>query len=259
LSCESRPIVHFGDNGLWRDDQGNEHGEYHEIEEALGPERASGNSPEVPINKFSKRTTRLPASVKVWQRLFLQERDGYSCRICRLDGKEARLEIDHINGDPRDNSPENLRLLCHKCNVNEYSRRFKSMLANSAGGSKREKTHPPPLESLVGERSGECERKDALPVRDESLELMINREKEPLFRRVVLDMVLSRPRPVSVFDALHEGAERVGISPLTARRYLDKMTSKAGALRVGHGRRGHESLLPRESYYTPQDEREDAI
>jgi len=32
------------------------------------------------------------------------------------------------------------------------------------------------------------EREDALAVWDESLELMINREKQPLFRRKVLDL-----------------------------------------------------------------------
>ena len=58
--------------------------------------------------------------------------------------------------------------------------------------------------SLMDGSSGECERKHGLSEGDESLELRINREKEPLFRRVVLELALSRPEPLAVYDALHE-------------------------------------------------------
>jgi len=208
-------------------------------------------------SRLPKKSARLHSSVRLWQVLYLRERDGSSCMICRADGRGVRLEIDHINGDPRDDSPENLRLLCHRCNVNEYHRRVDAIVT----GHEREKTAPNSVMSEIGkERSGECERNDvearkcsgdrSLPdVKHASLELIINREKEPLFRRMVLKLAIGRSEGLTVYDALNEAAERVGISSITARRYLDKMISRAGPLRLGQGRRGHELLLPRESYW----------
>ncbi len=49
---------------------------------------------------------------------FLIERDGNVCACCGISewmGKSLSLEVDHINGDPSNNMPDNLRLLCPNC------------------------------------------------------------------------------------------------------------------------------------------------
>lgn len=45
----------------------------------------------------------------------LLENKCYNCGINSWNGKPLTLQLDHINGDNRDNRIENLRLLCPNC------------------------------------------------------------------------------------------------------------------------------------------------
>ena len=60
--------------------------------------------------KFCKRT--------ILYRLLSEER-GNHCSICGIDSvwnnKPLRLQVDHINGLPFDNSLDNIRLVCPNC------------------------------------------------------------------------------------------------------------------------------------------------
>lgn len=58
--------------------------------------------------KFDTRTVRK----------FLIERDGYACARCAISewmGAAISLDIDHIDGDPKNNDPANWRFLCPNC------------------------------------------------------------------------------------------------------------------------------------------------
>jgi 5-methylcytosine-specific restriction endonuclease McrA len=49
---------------------------------------------------------------------YLSYRDGYSCSECGLKkwkSKDITLDIDHIDGNKRNNFPTNLRFLCPNC------------------------------------------------------------------------------------------------------------------------------------------------
>lgn len=51
-------------------------------------------------------------------RKYLAEARGYKCEVCGLSdwqGKSITLHVDHVNGDPSNDRPENLRLLCPNC------------------------------------------------------------------------------------------------------------------------------------------------
>lgn len=51
-------------------------------------------------------------------KVYVVERDGYSCRECGIsnyNGKEISLQLDHIDGYANNNMPDNLRLLCPNC------------------------------------------------------------------------------------------------------------------------------------------------
>lgn len=50
----------------------------------------------------------------------LIHRRGHRCEICNLTswmGQEIPLEVHHLNGDNKDNSPENLQLVCPNCHA----------------------------------------------------------------------------------------------------------------------------------------------
>ena len=51
-------------------------------------------------------------------RKYLAEARGYKCEVCSVSdwqGKPITLQVDHINGDPSNDRPDNLRLICPNC------------------------------------------------------------------------------------------------------------------------------------------------
>ena len=49
---------------------------------------------------------------------YITERDGYKCNCCGLFdwlGEPISLDLDHIDGNNKNNFPDNLRLLCPNC------------------------------------------------------------------------------------------------------------------------------------------------
>jgi hypothetical protein len=177
--------------------------------------------------------------------MYLAERDGGKCITCGVSESEKSLEVDHIDGDPFNNALENLRLLCHGCNVREYHRKAREMIRRQSSSIVSRSLDA--ADSGAGESASENVGR-VVDAERESPEIQINRVKEPLYVATALEMLL-RSEGLTVYDAIYEVSQRIGISPATARRYLLKMTSKAGPLRVGEGPRGRQRLYFREEHW----------
>lgn len=183
-----------------------------------------------------------------WIYLFLVERDGNHCHTCGKTDQEIELVIHHIDGDPRNNDPANLNLQCRSDNEKEI---WKARLKKKGGYRLQSDSVTTPLcvcdhegvseagesASIVSSERGENLVKMSL---EGSVEHKLNRRNEPAFRRYVVDRLLKGE--LRVYDAITGGAEFCSMSPVTARRYLTKMTSVEGNLLVVTGA-GNELFL----------------
>ena len=81
----------------------------------LGYEDIPGSSMKLSQEMFEKKRT----SGSVLKKMMIEKESiPYVCSICNIDkwrGLEISLHVDHINGDPYDNSINNLRFLCPNC------------------------------------------------------------------------------------------------------------------------------------------------
>ena len=149
--------------------------------------------------KTRKRLT--PQSYKITFGILYRVQDG-KCQLC----PGPMQEIDHINHDPGDNRADNLRGLCKSCNIRQR---------NLSTG---------PSADSVNERVIIREHED-------SAEIEINRDAEPRYRKWLRTRWLEN-KPLYTQEAIYGGAEFVGISPVTARRYLGKACSPQGTFTI---------------------------
>jgi hypothetical protein len=128
------------------------------------------------------------------------KRDGECCNFCGKKPPEYELVIDHKDNDNSNNELYNLQLLCRACNYKKNPRR--------------------PLDQCVSVSKKTAEDS-----------ISINRQKEPQFRKFVYAEIGRKGKVL--WDVLAaSGAEIVGISIETARKYLVKMTSEYGQLQI---------------------------
>lgn len=125
--------------------------------------------------------------------------------------------IDHIDGNRQNDIPANKRLLCRSCN-----RKNLIELHSSVSESERENIK---AEAAV----------EHMPA-----EIRINEEKEGPYVAWLYENV-DREGGLTFWDCLYEGSDRIGISPITARRYLLK--KMATTFKFGAGTRGHKRIL----------------
>lgn len=135
-------------------------------------------------------------------------RDGEYCWICGIEGDRNSLVVDHWDGDNSNNDPENWRLLCQSCNIRKNPR------GRARFGSSRRTFEQATINSE---------------------ELRINRRAEPAYNRwvwfLLCDHKKKEVRSIPYTRAISGGAQVVKVSPMTTRRYLDKLISDDGPLK----------------------------
>jgi hypothetical protein len=151
------------------------------------------------------------------------------------------LDIDHIDGNHKNDDSDNLRLLCRRCNV-----------ATSNRNTPRRNLSSDLRERKGGRASTRIARKDA-NYREGSSEMQANLLYEDPFRRWLMRKVTTE----GGYDrstAIAEGAELVGCSPLTTARYITKLTSPLGPLMEMDDALYHRILILKPHLQTPAHE-----
>jgi len=132
----------------------------------------------------------------------IAKHDGEYCKLCGATAAEKKLIVTNKTVYVVDEDSDKKILLCINCLTD---RRLYELCV-----SEREKVNE--VESYV-------------------TELQVSRQKETRFRLYVFERLSeSKSKKWEEHDLINSAAEVIGISPTTARRYLDKMCSSAGVL-----------------------------
>jgi len=163
-------------------------------------------------------TSTIPRSQKKWIYLFLKQRDGHSCSKCmKKESELGKLEIHHIDENPSNQDPPNLRLLCHSCHIKVSI-----------------KGNDPKHYGIFVEREGEnlnatAKIKAAVDYQQGSPEMQANDYYELEFRNyIIARLKRTENHKIEKDDAISSGAERTGASINACRNYLMKMASSEG-------------------------------
>jgi hypothetical protein len=158
-------------------------------------------------------------------------RDGELCLRCKAEHgltrkpPKTKLDIDHIDGNFLHADPDNLGLLCNPCN--NHMRRL------CPADHKKKMLEYRATVLLVCEREkmgGSTEvTKCLVDYNQGSAEMKASNYLEGKYREYVLNIIKARGS-FPTKEAINSGAEHVGFSSVTARRYLEKLMSEAGPL-----------------------------
>jgi len=152
---------------------------------------------------------------RFWIRQFLIQRDGQKCLEC--GGTPYTLDIDHIDGNPTNDSPSNLRLLCRSCNTSRHIRKAQGIVSfleregESASQGLPSSDPTSVLKAKVNYSIG-------------SPEMQVNDAVETAFRNWAFALLLSKGQYPQE-DLIVDGAERTGASINAMRNYVKKMCS----------------------------------
>lgn len=189
---------------------------------------------------------RWTVNTRAWAYRYLALRDGDQCALCKTqpptdhETPQNKLDIDHIDGNPHNNNPDNLRLLCRRCNVTQMRQHSKALQRSAL--RERERKEGKPATRIA---------KDDANYREGSSEMQANLLYEVPFRAWLIRQITTKGG-YDYNTAANEGAEVIGCSPLTTTRYIAKLTSPAGPLKETKDALGHR-ILTMKPHLTPKE------
>ena len=181
-------------------------------------------------------------------------RDGDICLLChKTDFKDKERNLDHMDGNKWNNRLVNLHLLCRGCNTAENNRAetsgrkltaetlselYAALPQNTEAASLPSHTHSHPYKSPRGR-----DNRDVLDRGGQSGAAGVSTYLMEAHYRDWLAHLARNQKQVTEQEALNSGAEylhrRIGRgSPVTVRRYFDKITSPEGWLEEFKDARG---------------------
>ena len=125
------------------------------------------------------------------------ERDGECCKLCKKLPSQRQIILDHIDNDNAHNDPSNLQLLCRRCNYLKDPRR--------------------PVDVSESKQKSQ----------NIQTEIEISTIKVPQFNKYLAERINDRGF-VEEKDFVYSAAKVHGISPVTAKRWLDVECSSEG-------------------------------
>ena len=153
---------------------------------------------------------------------FLQEMDGNICQLCNLKfdalteqererDPKRRITIHHVNNNKNDHRYDNLELLCNSCN---------SKKRHSINNRSLKEPH-------MGSNQTVCVKNNiVLPTEGDSYSAKKNDLCEKPSQKWLVKMVYdAKDIPITVKNAMNGVSNFIGCSPVTARRYIDKMSN----------------------------------
>ena len=102
---------------------------------------------------------------------YLARTHGEMCNLCKIDGNSKTLVVDHIDNNNSNNHPENVQLLCRRCNYKKNPR-----ISEREPLDNCESVCPPIHYISFIHHENEIER---------------SKKKEPLFRKYVIEKIES--------------------------------------------------------------------
>lgn len=144
---------------------------------------------------------------------FLVKRDGEQCKKCgRMPPNEVKkLIIDRID-NKGEYVPENIQLLCYRCNYLKNPRKVPLDLCE--------------CESVCDDESIEKIGLDKITSID------INRQKQPSCEPYVEKRLAKQPEGIEYGDLVNSIAHKIKISSVTAERYLKPLCSSEGPFEI---------------------------
>lgn len=162
--------------------------------------------------------------------LFVFKRDGCRCNNhdgrlfhnprCKKSGDESRLILDHVDNNAENNDPYNWQALCRSCNT----------MKNPRGKGKRGQRVKKRLADCHKMHSTEREKVEDGP-KPSSQEYEQSKKCKGKFRSWIVNKVFDEGR-VSRDEAINSGAEHSGCEQQAIIRYLEKLCSDEGILKV---------------------------